>query len=429
MQGHTEIKVKETRSISMSVVMTLTALLYFLLCSGCGGEKGENNPKSVKASQKIKRVKVSAVKAVPLQSNVRYVGELSANLKVKVATEIGGSIEKLLFERGEWVKEGQLLAEIGTSSILIEVQQAEAALEMARSRLKKTERGSRPEEIRIARARVEEARAALMEADRNFERMEDLHGYKAVSNSDYDAAKRAVDTARANLESAKQQLELAKKGPRVEEREEARAALKQAEAALGLAKDRMRKSRLNAPADGIIAFRQVEEGEVVGPGTVITQVVDNRKMKIKLSLAERDLPLLDRDEQFPFTIDAYPGEEFACRLNFVSPTADPATRSFPIELLVDMPDSRMADGMTVRVEFPIVSQGKSIKIPSAWLSEENGQIGLFVVEDGKALFRKVTLGSYYEGRVEILSGINDDELVITNPAGLKTEDAVAYSSD
>jgi HlyD family secretion protein len=424
MDIYTEIEAR--RRSSVSVVITLTTLLYFLLFLGCGGEKNENNPKSVNPSEKIKQVKVSTVKAVPLQSSVSYVGALTANLKVKVATEIGGSIEKLFFERGDRVEEGQVLAEIGTSSILIEVRQAEAALEMARSRLKKTERGSRPEEIRIARARVEEAKAALMEADRNFERVEDLYGYKAVSNSAYDAAKRAVDTARANLVSAKQQLELAKKGPRVEEREEARAALKQAEAALALAKDRLGKSRLKAPSDGIIAFRQVEEGEVVGPGTVITQVVDNRKMKIKLSLAERDLPLLDRDERFPFTIDAYPGERFACRLNFVSPTADPATRSFPIELLVDTPDSRMADGMTVRVEFPIASREKSIKLPSAWLSEENGQIGLFVVDDGKALFRGVTLGSYYEGNVEILSGLNDDELVITNPAGLKSGDRVQY---
>jgi multidrug efflux pump subunit AcrA (membrane-fusion protein) len=426
MDIYTKTEARRTRRSSVKVVITLTSLLYFLLSLGCGGEKNENNAKSVNPSEKIKQVKVRSVKAVPLQSSVSYVGALTANLKVKVATEIGGSIERLFFERGDRVDEDQVLAEIGTSSILIEVQQAEAALEMARSRLKKTEHGSRPEEIRIARARVEEARAALMEADRNFERVENLYGYKAVSDSDYDAAKRAVDTARANLVSTKQQLELAKKGPRVEEREEARAALKQAEAALALAKDRLAKSRLKAPSDGIIAFRQVEEGEVVGPGTVITQVVDNRKMKIKLSLAERDLPLLDRDERFPFTIDAYPGERFACRLSFVSPTADPATRSFPIELLVDTPDSRMADGMTVRVEFPIASQEKSIKLPSAWLSEENGQIGLFVVEDGKASFREVILGSYYEGNVEIVSGLKDDELVITNPAGLKSGDSVTY---
>ncbi len=299
-------------------------------------------------------------------------------------------------------------------------------MEVAKSRLKKTERGSRPEEIRIARARVEEAEAGLMEAERNFERMKDLHGYKAVSNSDYDSAKRAVDTARANLKSAREQLKLSKQGPRIEDREEARANLNQARAALAMAEDRLRKSRLHAPCDGTIAFRHVEEGEVVAPGTVITQVVDNRKMKIKLSLAERDVPLLERDKQFPFTIDAYPGEGFTCRLSFVSPTADPATRSFPVELLVDDPDPRMADGMTVRVEFPIASQKKSIKVPSAWLSEEDGHIGLFVVENGKALFKEVKLGSYYEGKVEILSGLSDNELVITNPAGLKTGEQVQY---
>jgi len=417
--------VKENWKIFIRTLITLATLFCSLAWLGCG-ENRENNPNSGNPSQKIKPVKISAVKAVPLQSSVEYVGALTAHLKVNVATEIGGSIEKLFFERGDRVKEGELLAEIGTSSTLIEVQQAEAALGVAESRLKKTERGSRPEEILIAKARVEEAEAALREAERNFKRIDDLYGDKAVSNSDHDAAKRAVDIGRANLESAEQQLELARQGPRIEDREEARAALKQAQAALAMAKDRLRKSRLNAPSDGIIAFRHVEEGEVVAPGTAITQVVDNRKMKIKLSLAERDLPLLDRDEQFPFTIDAYPGEKYACRLNFVSPTADPATRSFPTELLVDEPDPRMADGMTVRVEFPIASQEKSIKIPSAWLSEENGQIGLFVVEDGKAVFRRVTLGSYYEGRVEILSGLNDDELVITNPAGLKTGDAVTY---
>ncbi len=414
---------RENWKIFIRTVIILATLFCFLAWPGCG-ENGENDPSSGNPSQEIKRVKTSAVKALPLQSSVEYVGALTANLKVNVAAEIGGSIEKLFFERGDRVKEGELLAEIGTSSTLIEVQQAEATLGVAESRLKKTERGSRPEEIRIAEARVKEAEAALREAERNFKRVDDLYGDKAVSNSDHDAAKRAVDIGRANLESAKQQLELARQGPRIEDREEARAALKQAQAALAMAKDRLRKSRLNAPSDGIIAFRHVEEGEVVAPGTAITQVVDNRKMKIKLSLSERDLPLLDRDEQFPFTIDAYPGEKYACRLNFVSPTADPATRSFPTELLVDEPDPRMADGMTVRVKFPIASQEKSIKIPSAWLSEENGQIGLFVVEDGKAVFKKVKLGSYYEGSVEILSGLNDDELAITNPAGLKSGDTV-----
>jgi len=121
-----------------------------------------------------------------------------------------------------------------------------------------------------------------------------------------------------------------------------------------------------------------------------------------------------------------PGKRFTCRLTFISPTADPMTRSFPLELSVDQPDVGMIDGMTVRVKFPLVNLNKSIKVPSAWLSEQNGQMGLFVAENGKALFKRVKLGSYYEQKVEILSGLSDRDLVISNPAGLKSGDAVKY---
>ncbi len=392
---------------------------------GCG-EKGEGDPPIENPTQNIKRVKVSSVKAAPLRGSVEYVGILTAKLKVKVSTEIGGAVEKLFFERGERIKEGQILAEIGTRSIRLQVKEAEAAVWVAGSRLKKTEKGSRPEEISIARAAVEQAEAALKEAERNFKRIKDLHGYDAVSNMDYDSAKRAVDTARARLDSSGQQLELSKQGPRSEEKEEARASLKQSRAALAIAKDRLRKSRLLAPCDGIIAFRHLEEGEVVGPGTIITQVVDNRNMKIKLSMAEKDISMLNRDKRFSFTIDAIPGEKFACRLSYLSPTADSVTRSFPLELSVDKPDQRMADGMTARVEFPLENQKRSIKVPSAWLSEENGQMGLFVVENEKALFKRVTLGSYYQQKIEILAGLSEGELVITTPARLKSGDSVKY---
>jgi multidrug efflux pump subunit AcrA (membrane-fusion protein) len=318
------------------------------------------------------------------------------------------------------------LAEISTGSIRLEVKQAEAALAVAGSQLRKVEKGSRPEEIRIAEAALTQAEANLEEVERNFKRIKDLHQDHAVSNSEYDSAKMAMEAAQAAAESARQQFELAKQGPRTEDRDAARAGFHQAQSALAIARDRLRKSRLRSPCDCIVAFRHVEKGEVVGPGTVITQVVDKSKMKIKLSLAEKDLLLVEKDKQLSFAIDALPGEAFTCQLTFLSPTADPVTRSFPLELAVDKPDPRMADGMTVRVQFPFTDPKMSIKVPSAWLSEESGQMGLFVVKEEKAVFKKVALGSYYEQKVEILSGLSDNDLVITNPAGLKSGDEVKY---
>jgi len=418
--------VKNIFRIMMRLGITLLVALSFSVILACG-EKKENEVINKNPSREMKTVKVTPVKAVPLRGSVEYVGTLLAHLKVNLATEMGGTIEQLFFERGDKVKEGQILAEISTGSIRLEVKQAEAALAVARSQLSKVEKGSRPEEIRIAKAALEQAEANLEEVERNFKRIKDLHQDHAVSNKEYDSAKMAMEAAQAATESARQQLELARQGPRIEDREAARASFHQAQSVLAIARDRLRKSRLKSPCDCIVAFRNVEKGEVVGPGTVITQLVDKSSMKIKLSLAEKDLLLVEKDKRLSFAIDALPEEEFTCRLTFLSPTADPVTRSFPLELSVDKPDpSRMADGMTVRVEFPLKDPKMSIKVPSAWLAEENGHMGLFVVKEGKAVFKKVVLGSYYEQKVEILSGLNDHDLVITNPAGLKSGDEVKF---
>ena len=401
------------------------ALGLFLSCSD-KAEKPEVQSQDMSPEKPVKQVKVQSVQAMASQKYVEQVGTLFAHLKVNVVSELGGTIEKLSFERGDRVVKGQVLAEISTSSIMIEVEQAKATVAVAESHRRKTQKGSRPEEISIAMARVVHARAALQEAENNFRRIQSLHGQNAISISDLDTSRKGVDTARANLDSAKQELELAKKGPRIEDREAAEASLQQARAALAMARDRLRKSILRSPCDGIVAFRTLEEREVVGPGTSITQIVDREKMKISLSLGERYVPILERERRFRFRIDAIPGEEFETRLTFVSPTADPVTHSFPLELAVIDPDPKMADGMTVRVAFPLVNPKKSVKVPSAWLAEEKGVIGLFVIKEGRAVFRKVALGSYYAHTVEILSGVGENELVIKNPSGLKSGDQVQY---
>ncbi len=338
--------------------------------------QAETSGDSKKEAEKRKRVKVSRVKALPPRGSVEYVGVLSAFRKANVASETGGTIERLYFEKGDKVRKGQLLAEISTTSVRLHV--------------------------RMTNATLGEAKAALVEAENNYKRIKNLHEIRAVSSSEFDSAKRSVDMANANVEKA--------------------------EASLAVAKDRLRKSRIVAPCDGIIALREVEEGEVLvtPPLTIITQVVDLARLKIKVSLGEKDIRVLEKGRRFSFTVDAIPGETFSCRLSFQSPAANTATRSFPIELEVENRDPRMADGMTARVRFPIVDEKKAIKVPSAWLSEEDGTMGLYVVKEGKALFRQVKLGAYYDQRVEILSGLGDEEQVITNPAGLKSGDPVEY---
>jgi RND family efflux transporter MFP subunit len=364
---------KFMRRLLTRTIFFLGIGLFILVLWGCG-DRAETSVDAQPQTKKIKRVNVSPVKVTAPKGSIEYVGMLTARRKVNVASETGGTIEKLFFDKGDRVEEGQPLSEISTTSIRLEVN--------------------------IARATLKEAEAALSEAENNYKRVKDLYKISAVSNSNFDAAKRSAEMARANMEKAA--------------------------ASLTLAEDRLRKSRLHAPHEGIIVFRDVEEGEVVPPGTTITQVIDLQHLIIKLSLNEKDIHILEKHKHFDFTIDAIPGETFSCGLSFLSPAANPVTRAFPVELMVDAPDPRMADGMTVRVNLPMVDERKAIKVPSSWICEENGRIGLYVVEEGRAAFRPVTLGAYYDQRVEILSGLSDEELVITNPAGLKSGEPVEH---
>ncbi len=352
---------------------SLILILLVLPCFGCGDKSDTGVPTETNPAR-VKKVRVSQVEPQPPRGSVEYVGVLLAFKKVKVASEIGGTIEKLLFEKGEMVKKGQPLAEISTTSILLQVRRAKATLQ--------------------------EAKAALAEAESNYKRIKNLHEIDVVADNEFDTAKRAADMTGANVE--------------------------QAAAALALVRDQLKKSRLYAPINGIIAFRDVENREVIPQGTTVTQIVNLEKLKIRLSVGEKDIHILNKNKLFSYTVEAIPERKFYCRVFFISPSADPAIHSFPVEMLVTEPDPAMADGMTVKVKLPLVNEKKTIKVPSAWLSEENGKIGLYVVNDEKAYFKEVKLGAYYDQRVEILSGLMEEQLVITNPSGITSGDTVTY---
>lgn len=372
--------------------------------------------------------KVKIWKVVPNKGvlKVPHAGTLVSARKVRVSSELGGVVERLFFEKGQRVKKGQVLAEIGTSTIKVQVEEARAAIEQARARLERLKAGPRSEEVSMAEARVDEARAGLAEAEENYARIKRLHERKVASSKELDFASRVLKVARAKLKMAQNHLELVKKGPREEEIREARAAVKRAEAALQMALDRLGKSIIRAPSSGLIAYRMVEEGELVPPGFIITEVVDDTNFKIVLKINERDLTALKEGSIYSFQVYAIGEGLFNCRLKFISPIADQRTRAFEVELKVLDTHPKMADGMSVKVLLPTKGPDNGIVVPISWLVENHGRLGLLVAEGGKARFRPVKLGNYYEREVEIREGPKVGELIITNPSGIRPGDPVVW---
>lgn len=400
--------------------LILALAIFFIACGNNNSEKGQSTDKS--KGKKVVFVE-PAKKDMP-KSYIEYVGTLEAYQKIDVSTEVGGRIERLFFEKGDRTEKGQVLAHIGTSTYYLYLKQAEALLSGARSNLEKIERGSRPEEIKIEEALLMEAKSQLEDAERDFHRISSLYKTGAVSKKEYDDAKKMLDLARARVKAQSERLELVRKGPREEDIKSARARLKQAQAEYEIARDRYNKSIIRAPIDGVVAFRELDEGEIVPSGTVITRIIDSSRMKIRIACAEKDIPSIKVGNRYVFTVDAIPGREFISRVKFVSPSADPVTRSFPVELIVDNPDPSMADGMSCRVRINISQLSERVRIPSSLLKEKDGKWGVFIVSNGKARFKEVKIGSFEGDRVEIISGLKEGELLIINPSRIRDGDDV-----
>ncbi|PIX19487.1 MAG: hypothetical protein COZ70_08650 [Deltaproteobacteria bacterium CG_4_8_14_3_um_filter_51_11] len=358
---------------------------------------------------------------------IKRAGSITAIRKVRISSEVGGMVERLFFERGDRVKRGQILAEIGTSKIRLEVEQALTALKAAEIQLEKVKKGSRAEEIAISEAALKEADAALRESEEHFRRIEALYGKSAVSTSEYDSALRAVESTRSRRAAMVQQLSMAREGARKEDRAIAEAQVAQAGAAVALAKDRLFRSVIRSPIEGVVSHKAVEEGEViiVPPGAAVAQIVDSSSFKVEIAVSEMDVVNVRENSLLQFTVDPLPGKTFNAEVTFVSPAAEPLTRNYVIELLVKHPDKAMSDGMTARVRIPRAEAGAVTVHPSA-LTEKDGSVGIYVVENDKAVFRRVDVGGYKGDRIIISKGLVEGEFLITNPAIVKEGTKVTY---
>ena len=166
----------------------------------------------------------------------------------------------MLVKEGEIVHRGQLLATLDAARLQHNADLLEAQLAAQQQVVARLKAGSRPEEIRKARADAEAARIDAVNAERTYRRINELVAQKFVSRQQADDAKAALDAAQAKYESLQATLRLAELGPRAEDVAAAIATLKANEAALAVARKQLADASLYAPADGIIQDRIVEPG-------------------------------------------------------------------------------------------------------------------------------------------------------------------------
>jgi membrane fusion protein (multidrug efflux system) len=185
-----------------------------------------------------------------------------------------------------------------------------------------------------------------------------------------------------------------------------------AEAQLESARLELEKSRVTAPWAGTVASRRVEVGDYVVPGQPVVELLDLRRLKVRAPAPASDVPHLRRGAPAEVRVDAYPGELFHGEVVRLAAALDPEARTLDVEVEIPNPDRRLRPGMYARLEIPRRTLEAAVLVPLEALVELEDARALYLVEDGRAVRRTVTLGPVTGDRVVVAHGLAPGERVI-----------------
>ncbi|MGE5479621.1 MAG: efflux RND transporter periplasmic adaptor subunit [Chloroflexota bacterium] len=228
--------------------------------------------------------------------------------------------------------------------------------------------------------------------------------------------KAAVMTAEANYDKAKKDLsryeELYKSNSGTESQlDQARNTFRLAEAQLVTAKKQLQDATLRAPISGVVTQLNVETGSFLNVGTPIAYIVDVSKLIVKLNLPEKDAFMLHTGDPVRISTDVYPGQSFSGTVRTIVAKGD-AAHTFPVEIALDNVGNKLRAGMFARVYFTTIRRDNAITIPREALVGSIRDPEVYVLRDGVAELRRISVGAESGKLIEALSGIEEGELVV-----------------
>lgn len=276
--------------------------------------------------------------------------------------QVNGRIDRLLVDEGEPVKQGQEVALLLADDYEQAVTRAQAEVAAAEAGLAALQAGTRKQELKVAEATLEQARAEQRFAEEEVQRTRSLIRKKLASQEQLDQAQLKRDVANSAVRRAQQQLQLLQEGPRQEDIDRASAELAARRSALKTAEQQLSYTHLMSPVSGTVTLRLAEAGEVVGPGQPVFKVAELTHPWVRAYLNETDLARVRLGQKVSVTVDGLPGKTFHGTLSFISPKAEftpksVETRALRVDLVyrvkvrLEDPEGVLKLGMPADVVF------------------------------------------------------------------------------
>jgi len=373
-------------------------------------------------------------------------GYIVAHHTINVNSKVTGRLAWIGVEKGDKVKEGQVLVRLEDQEFRAAYEQAKGAVENARAYLDELQHGSRPEEIQQAQHNLDEARATLTNDKLTLDRTKELAGSGVVSRQQLDdaTAKFEADQQRAN--SLEKAFQLSSIGPRAEEIARARGALTQAQGQLDYAQSQLDATVIRAPVTGTILDRTAEKGELItaqfasaaagGPQGSVVALADLNDLQVELDIAQADFARLSPAQKAKVTTDTYPDKEYDGEIAQISPEANRQKATVQVKVQVlnpgKYPEIQLRPEMNATVKFLANEAPKDkdpkgptgVFVPAAALRDRDGKKVVLIAFNGKAVAREVHILSQRSDGALVDGLVGGESVITTAPPALKDGDKI-----
>lgn len=408
-----------TVGIAIVVLLGLSALGYRVLAS---------NAPEVETARATVESSADPSAGIVLSAT----GYIVAHHKIEANSKVTGRVAWIGVEKGDHVKEGQVLVRLEDQEFRAQYEQAVGASESARAQLLQLEHGSRAEEIQQADHNLSEAKATAANDQVSLERIKKLFDDGVMSKQALDDAAAKYEASQQRAHSLEQSYQLAKIGPRVEEIARAKGALMQAEGQAAYAKSQLEATVIRAPITGTILDRSVEKGELLtgqyaSAARPVFSLADLKDLQVELDIAQDDFARLGPKQKGIVTVDAFPDRKYHGAIAEISPEANRQKATVQVKVQIQDPDEYLRPEMNSTVKFladessqkSSVSGPAGVFVPTNAVRDAAGKKVIFIVFKNKALQREVHVIAQRSGGVLVEGLVGGEDVITAGPADLK----------
>jgi membrane fusion protein (multidrug efflux system) len=290
----------------------------------------------------------------PVVKYINAIGTLRPFNSVVIKSEVNAKIKNIYFSEGAVVKEDDLLVELDDST---------------------------------ARAQLTEAEALYRRAKIEYDPVEKLADKGVATRVSKDKMKAEMEKCAANVNSYKTLVD---------------------------------KHKIHAPFGGIIGLYEISKGQFVSSGNELLKIVDCHPLKVDFKVAEVDIGNVYVGQQVQIMVGGDKTQVFDAKITAIDPESDKISHSFDVRAVLDIPEEMAVNsqilkpGRFVSVKIAVDGDQQGILIPESSLEKIGDEDLVYRITEGIAIRTLVTVGMRRDGNVEIITGINEGDIVITS---------------